>query len=61
MKGILRSQVLAAICRQLSPASLLNAIVIIIIIIGSTALREPWPSSESSASRSIRLLLLQIS
>jgi hypothetical protein len=33
----------------------------IIIIIGSTALRGPWPSSEASASWSIRLLLLHIS
>jgi hypothetical protein len=33
----------------------------IIIIIGSTALRGPWPSSEASASLSIQLLLLQIS
>jgi hypothetical protein len=32
-----------------------------IIIFGSTALRGPWPSSEASASWSIRLLLLQIS
>jgi hypothetical protein len=27
-----------------------DIIVIIIIIIGSTALREPWPSSEASTS-----------
>jgi hypothetical protein len=33
---------------------------IIIIIISSTALRGPWPSSEASASLSNRLLLLQI-
>jgi hypothetical protein len=32
-----------------------------IIIIGSTALRGPWPSSEASVSWGIRLLLLQIS
>jgi hypothetical protein len=31
-----------------------------IITIDSTALRGPWPSSETSASWSIRLLLLQI-
>jgi hypothetical protein len=36
-------------------------IIIIIIIIGSTALRGPWPSTEASDSWSIRLLLLQIS
>jgi hypothetical protein len=43
--------------------SLISIIVniIIIIIIGSTALRGPWPFSEASASWSIRLLLLQIS
>jgi hypothetical protein len=34
---------------------------IIIILIGSTALRGPWPSSEASTSWSIRLLLVQIS
>jgi hypothetical protein len=34
--------------------------LIIIIIIGSTALPGPWPSSEASASGSIQLLLLQI-
>jgi hypothetical protein len=32
-----------------------------IIIIGLTALRGPWPSSEASASWSIQLLLLKIS
>jgi hypothetical protein len=35
--------------------------VVVIIIIGSTALRGPWPCSEASVSWSIRLLLLQIS
>jgi hypothetical protein len=39
----------------------LKYIIIIIIITGSTALRGPWPSSEGSASWSIRLLLLDIS
>jgi hypothetical protein len=33
----------------------------IALITGSTALRGPWPSSEASASWSIRLLLLHIS
>jgi hypothetical protein len=36
-------------------------IIAIIIIIGSTALRGPWPSTEASGSGSIQLLLLQIS
>jgi hypothetical protein len=36
-------------------------IINIIIVIGSTVLRGPWPSSEASASEGIRLLLLQIS
>jgi hypothetical protein len=38
-----------------------NIINIIIIIIGSTALRGLWPSSEASTNQSLRLLLLQIS
>jgi hypothetical protein len=38
-----------------------SSIISIIIIIGSTALRGPWSSSEASASWSIRLLLFQIS
>jgi hypothetical protein len=38
-----------------------SVVVIIIIIIGSTALCGPWPSSEASASWSVQLLLLQIS
>jgi hypothetical protein len=39
----------------------LNWIESNLIIIGSTALRGPWSSSEHSASWSIRLLLLHIS
>jgi hypothetical protein len=39
----------------------LVGLIIISIVIGSTALRGPWSSSEASASWSIRLLLLQIS
>jgi hypothetical protein len=42
-----------------------SVIIIIIIIIGTTALCEPWPSSELFAilpyCRSVRLLLLWIS
>jgi hypothetical protein len=41
---------------QLCPAAPVHWV----IIIGSTALRGPWPSSEASASKSIWLLLLQI-
>jgi type IV secretory pathway VirB2 component (pilin) len=37
-----------------------SVVVIIIIVIGSTALYGPWPFSEASASWSVQLLLLQI-
>jgi hypothetical protein len=46
---------------RLHPVRSAYAVKIKIVIIGSTALLGPWPSSEAFASWSIRLLLLQIS
>jgi hypothetical protein len=48
-------------CNLLTTAIANLFYIIIIIIMGSTALHGPRPSSEVSASWSVRLLLLQIS